>query len=110
MFNKTKAEGFHPIVAGISIKTRVHGEKTLMAEFRIAKGADLPSHLHPHEQTGMLVSGELELKIGDQVFPASSGDTWCIPENVPHSAHAVSDSVVIEVFSPVREDYLKWLS
>jgi quercetin dioxygenase-like cupin family protein len=53
-----------------------------------------------------MVSGKLRFKIEDDVMEAVTGDSWCIPGDVEHSVEALEDSVVIEVFSPVREDYL----
>jgi len=106
MFAKKSPNGYNEVLPGIMLKTQVHGEKTLMAEFRLDKGSLLPTHTHPHEQTGMLISGRLRLFIGDDVFDAEAGDSWCIPGGVEHRAEAVDDAVAIEVFSPVREDYL----
>ncbi len=106
MFQKRDEEGFKDLMEKAKMKTLVHGEKTLMAEFRLAKGAAVPFHDHPHEQTGYLISGRLDFVVGDETFTAGPGDSWCIPGNLGHSADVVEDSVVIEVFSPVREDYL----
>ncbi len=94
------------LVQGVQLSTLVHGEKTLMGEFKIAKGSAIPLHSHPHEQTGIMISGRLRFKVEAEIFDAHSGDSWCIPGNVEHSVEALEDSVVVEVFSPVREDYL----
>jgi len=77
-----------------------------MTEFRLRKGSELPLHSHPHEQTGYLVSGRIRLHIGSYVFDVDPGDTWNILPDVEHRAEIIEDSVAIEVFSPVREDYL----
>ncbi|CAN2039727.1 hypothetical protein GMMP15_1390001 [Candidatus Magnetomoraceae bacterium gMMP-15] len=77
-----------------------------MAEFLLKKGSNLPIHSHPHEQTGYLVSGHICLSIGSKEYDVVPGDSWCILSNVEHSAEILEDSVAIEVFSPVREDYL----
>jgi quercetin dioxygenase-like cupin family protein len=95
---------------GIRLKTLVYGDKTLIAEFRLEKGAQIPVHSHPHEQTGYLISGRIRLSIGENTFDVEPGDSWCIPGNVEHRAEFVEDSVAIEVFSPVREDYLPYKS
>lgn len=91
---------------GIRQKTLAYGQKTLMVEFRIQKGSVLPKHKHPHEQTGYLVSGRLELTIGSETRRQEPGDSWCIPGDTEHGATALEDTVAVEVFSPVREDYL----
>jgi quercetin dioxygenase-like cupin family protein len=94
------------VIPGIQRKTLVFGEKTMLVEFRLEKGAVLPEHCHPHEQTGRLISGEMELIMGENTCRILPGDAWCIPSNVFHRAVALEESIAVEVFSPVREDYL----
>jgi len=106
MFCKANKDGYRPVVPGIRRKTLVYGEKTLCTEFRMEAGSRLPSHTHPHEQTGYLVEGRLCLTIGRQAFAVERGDGWCIPGNTEHSVEILEDSVALEVFSPVREEYL----
>jgi len=93
-------------VDGVEQKTLVYGEKTLMAEFRLHKGATLPLHAHPHEQSGYLVKGQIRLTIGAEVHSVTPGDSWCIAGGVNHGAEAIEYSVAVEVFCPVRKDYL----
>lgn len=106
MFYKRDSSGYREAVKGVAMKTLVYGKKTLLTEFRLEAGNTLPRHAHEHEQTGYLVSGALLLSIGDETFDVEPGDSWCIPGNVEHGAKIISDSVAIEVFSPVRKDYL----
>ncbi|MCM2264591.1 MAG: cupin domain-containing protein [Desulfuromonadales bacterium] len=106
MFRKQSLSGYTPALPGIAQKTLVHGDKTLMTEFRLEQGSKLPKHAHPHEQTGYLVKGRIRLTIGAEEFDVLSGDSWCIPGGVEHGAEILEDAVAIEVFAPVREDYL----
>ena len=106
MFEKLSDAGYCQVLAGIERKTLVHGEKTLMTVFRLLKGSVLPRHSHSHEQTGYLVRGHIRLSIGDKEHEAQAGDSWCIPGGVEHGADILEDSTAIEVFSPVRDDYL----
>jgi quercetin dioxygenase-like cupin family protein len=106
MFQKHNQHGYEPALSGVERKTLVHGEKTLMAEFRLGKGSVLPRHAHPYEQTGYLISGRIRLFIGDQEYQVQPGDGWCIPGGVEHGAEILDNAVAIEVFSPVRDDYL----
>jgi quercetin dioxygenase-like cupin family protein len=106
MFTPNASDGYKEVFDKIQMKTLVYGEKTLMVEFHLAKGADLPAHQHPHEQTGYLVSGRIDLTIDGIVHEVRPGDSWCIPGDAPHAAMAYEDSVALEVFAPVREDYL----
>jgi quercetin dioxygenase-like cupin family protein len=106
MFYKQDSSGYRQAVQGVRMKTLVYGEKTLLTEFRLEAGHPLPRHSHVQEQTGYLVSGSIQLTIGDKTYAAAPGDSWCIPGNMEHGAEVLADSVAIEVFSPVRKDYL----
>ena len=106
MFYVTDDSGYKKPLEGIRQKTLVCGDKTLMTEFRLDKGSVLPMHSHPFEQTGYLVAGRLRLTIGDDVFDVRPGNAWTIPGGVEHGADILEDSIAVEVFSPVREDYL----
>jgi quercetin dioxygenase-like cupin family protein len=106
MFYKKNDTGYRTALEGVRLKALVHGDRTLLCEFRVEKGKLLPNHTHPHEQTGYLVSGRINLIIRDEKFGAMPGDSWCIPGDVEHGAEILEDSVAVEVFSPVREDYL----
>jgi len=106
MFYKKDDAGYRQAVAGVTMKTLVHGENSLCTEFRLEAGHLLPMHAHDQEQTGYLVSGSIRLTIGEQTFSVEPGDSWCIPGKVVHGAQVISDAVAIEVFAPVRKDYL----
>lgn len=106
MFRKSGKDGYASALPGIELKTLVNGEKTLMSEFVLEQGRQLPRHSHHHEQTGYLVKGHLRLTIGTDVYDVRPGDSWCIPGDVEHGADILEDSVATEVFSPVREEYL----
>ena len=103
---KANNKGYIKAAEGIERKTLVYGAKTLMTEFRLAAGSILPQHSHPQEQTGYLVSGHIVLSIGGAVHDIKPGDAWVIPGNVAHGANIAEASVAIEVFSPVRPDYI----
>jgi len=106
MFRKKDSAESRQLLEGVNLTTLVHGDKTLMGQFKIAKGSAIPAHSHPHEQTGFMFSGKLRFNVEGEVFDVETGDSWCLPGDVEHSAEALEDSVIIEVFSPVREDYL----
>jgi quercetin dioxygenase-like cupin family protein len=106
MFTKKSDTDYRELLAGVKMKTLAHGEKTLLAEFHLKKGAAVPMHAHIYEQTGYMVSGKIQFKIGAAQFECAPGDTWCIPGDVQHGVEVLENSVVVEVFSPVREDYL----
>jgi quercetin dioxygenase-like cupin family protein len=99
-------DGYLDALPGIRRKTLSYGDATLMSEFRLRAGYPLPIHDHPEEQTGYLVGGRLRLTIGEETYDVAPGDSWSIPGGVPHGAEVLEDAVAVEVFSPVREDYL----
>ena len=108
MFKKTKPSGYTEVIQGVHLKTLVHGKQTLMTEVRFEKGAVIPPHSHPHEQTGYLLSGQMDFLVAGEHHMARPGDSWNIAGDVEHGATALEETVVIEVFSPVREDYLPY--
>lgn len=108
MYSIYSIEGYTEVLKGIRIKTLCYGQATLMTEFLLQKDAILPEHAHPQEQTGYLVKGKIRLYIGNESRELVPGDSWCIAGDVPHKAEILEDSVAIEVFSPVREDYLEF--
>jgi quercetin dioxygenase-like cupin family protein len=109
MFYKSTDDNFQNVLTGISIKTLVVGEKMLFSEFRMEKGSRLPLHSHPQEQTGRLLQGKILLSIGNEKSEILPGDCWVVPGNVEHEAEVMEEAIAIEVFSPVREDYLRYL-
>jgi len=67
-------------------------------------GASFPEHQHPHEQTVVVLEGELALHVGGETYRLTPGTVFSIPGNVPHAGTAVVASRVLDIFSPVRED------
>jgi quercetin dioxygenase-like cupin family protein len=106
MFTKGKDHDWVEMLEGVERMTLAHGDRTLIGAFRLAAGATIPMHQHPQEQTGYMVSGRMEFTIGEETFIAEAGDGWSIPTNVEHGVEVLEDSLVIEVFSPRREDYM----
>jgi quercetin dioxygenase-like cupin family protein len=82
-----------------------HGEHTTFGYIELKKGTAVPMHQHLHEQTTYIVSGQLDMNIGGAQYSLTPGMVHVIPSNIPHNAVAVVDTVAIDTFSPVREDY-----
>ena len=83
----------------------VHGDSTTLGWVTIQAGSKLPAHQHPHEQITLMLEGKMEMQIGNESFMLEPGTVKVIGSNVPHSAIAHTDCILIDVFSPVREDY-----
>ena len=107
MIVKSGQDGYVEVIDGIRLKTLVHGARTHLIRVELRKGAVIPEHQHPQEQTGYLIEGKLRFFMGEEEAMVSPGDCWTFASDEPHGAEALEDTVVIEVFSPLREDYLK---
>jgi quercetin dioxygenase-like cupin family protein len=62
-------------------------------------------HSHPHEQLVYIVRGRLRFQHPGGVFDVGAGDSFLVPGNVEHQASALEDSEVLDIFTPMREDY-----
>ena len=82
-----------------------HGASMTFGYVNIKAGSKLPEHHHVHEQITYVIEGRLEMVIGGKPCPLTAGMCYVIPSNVPHGAFAATDCIVIDAFSPVREDY-----
>lgn len=92
------------LVPGIFAKL-VHMEGMSVAHVRLEKGAVLPEHAHIHEQMTNILEGELEMTVGGETKVCKPGDIIVLESNMPHSARALTECYLIDVFQPVREDY-----
>ena len=100
---------FEPIelMPGARVRTP-YGEHLMLSYLEMDQGSGIPLHEHPHEQGGMLLEGKMELTIGEETRLCQPGEMFIIPPNTPHSAKPIDGpAVVLDVFSPVREDYAK---
>ena len=84
------------------------GQNLMLSYVEIDEGANVPPHHHPHEQGGMVLRGRLEFTIVDETRNVEAGMMFLIPPNVPHKVKNLGPgvAVVLDVFSPVREDYV----
>ncbi|HEY5969514.1 MAG TPA: cupin domain-containing protein [Chitinophagaceae bacterium] len=82
-----------------------HGDKSTFGLIELKKGSNVPLHHHIHEQITYIIEGQLDMVIGDVLYSLTDGMYHVIPSDVPHSAVAITDCKVIDVFGPVREDY-----
>jgi quercetin dioxygenase-like cupin family protein len=85
----------------------IHGENMTVARIHLAKGAVVPLHSHPNEQITLLVSGRLRFIMAGEERVVEAGETVQIPPQLPHQVEALEDSVAVDLFSPVREDWIR---
>ena len=84
----------------------VTADTMTVAHVSLAAGSDLPEHFHVHEQVVNVIEGELELTVDGKAHRLIAGTAFVLPSNVPHSGRAITDVKVIDVFHPVREDFV----
>ena len=92
--------------AAISRKI-ITGDKAMVAQVFLAKGAEVPEHHHESEQITYILEGALEFLIEGRTIVVSAGEVLRIPSNVPHRAVALQDTLDLDIFSPIRHDWLK---
>ena len=93
-------------ILGGTIRGRyAHLEKMTIGEVELAAGVALPLHQHPHEQITCVISGRLEFTVGAETTILGPGMVALIPGGVRHGGKTLTACRVIDVFSPVREDY-----
>ncbi len=85
----------------------ITGEKIMVARLGLKKGSVVPPHSHVHEQISVIQKGALVFTMGGRDHTARAGDVFCIPSSEVHSVLALRDSVALDIFTPVREDWLR---
>jgi quercetin dioxygenase-like cupin family protein len=84
----------------------VSGEKVMVARIWLFKDCVVPLHHHESEQISMIMQGALKFELEGRELMVRAGEVLVIPSNVPHSALAMEDTIAIDVFSPIRHDWL----
>jgi quercetin dioxygenase-like cupin family protein len=94
------------IFPGVEIRTNA-GTNMMLSVVHLEPGSEVLEHSHPHEQMGVLIEGRLEFTIGGVTRQLGPGDQWRIPGGVVHNVRTLDQpAVAIDVFHPIREDYL----
>lgn len=82
------------------------GERVTVARFELARGGVVPRHSHENEQVSCVLSGALRFRFDDRELVARGGEAVQIPGGVAHEVEVLEDTVVIDVFSPIRTDWI----
>jgi quercetin dioxygenase-like cupin family protein len=95
----------YQLLEGILARS-VHGAAISLAVVDLAPSLVMPEHRHHQEQLGVVLRGELTLRIGDDSRLRRVGDLWVIPGDVPHGVVVGPEGCsVVEAFSPPRDDW-----
>ena len=85
----------------------VNTAKMTIARISLEAGAVVPSHEHPHEQVANVLEGRLRFVVGTDEYVVEAGESVIVPSGVSHRVEALTDAVVLDVFAPVRDDWLR---
>jgi len=104
--SETEARSWVKVAPGINRETLAVGEKIMLVKFYFKKGSEIPLHSHPHEQSSYIVQGKLMYCIDGEEYILEKGESLIIPAGAEHQAVALEDTIDVNTFAPVREDYL----
>lgn len=93
------------VLPGLIRRTLAQSQSMMICEFEFESHVEIPIHTHPNDQVGYLVEGRVEMHIAGEKFELKKGDSYSAPSNVPHGVLTLEPSVIVDTFSPPREDY-----
>jgi quercetin dioxygenase-like cupin family protein len=85
----------------------IHAANITVARIHLLQGSLVAEHRHPNEQITFLQQGKLRFTLDGEVCVLEAGEMLEIPPNVPHSVEVIQESVAVDVFAPVREDWIR---
>ena len=92
---------------GVRRRVLSYNDRIMAVEVSFDKGAVGAVHSHPHAQISYVLSGRFEARLGDEVTVISAGDTYATDPDLPHGVVCLESGVLLDVFSPMREDFIK---
>jgi quercetin dioxygenase-like cupin family protein len=95
-----------PAFPGVTRRVLASGEQLMLVEIALEEGHEVPEHVHPHEQGGTVREGRIRATVGGVVSDLEAGDAYMIPGGVVHHVVALAPAILIEAFSPPREEFL----
>lgn len=85
----------------------VHTDNVTTGYWQVDAGWEFPLHSHPHEQISYVIKGRFEFNLdGDVTIIEPGAEAVVVPSNALHSGKALTDCALVDVFHPVREDYI----
>ena len=84
----------------------VSGEREMMAQIYLKRGALVPIHTHDSEQMTYILQGALRFQVDGEEIIVREGEVLHIPSRVPHQTEALEDTLELDVFSPIRAEWL----
>jgi quercetin dioxygenase-like cupin family protein len=84
----------------------VSGEREMLAQIYLKRGALVPMHAHESEQMTYILQGALRFFIEGEEITVREGEVLHIPSRTPHQAEALEDTLELDVFSPIRSEWV----
>jgi quercetin dioxygenase-like cupin family protein len=110
-FNKTLVQDdqvpWETVDAKIKRKIMSYNEDLMLVKVAFEKGGIGATHKHSHLQISYVASGVFEITVGDEMKTLKEGDVYLIPSDLFHGAVCLEDGILIDVFNPMREDFVK---
>ena len=98
-------EGMSTPEPGLRRQVMSYSASMMLVRHTMIEGWVGARHSHPHEQLVYIVRGRIRFEHPGGVIDAGAGDSFLVPGNVEHQACALEDSEVLDIFTPMREDY-----
>lgn len=92
---------------GVRRKILNYCDNLMVCEVHFEKGRIAPMHNHPHEQSTYVKSGVCKATIGEESHILHAGDCIIMEPNEEHEIESIEETVVIDIFSPMRKDFLE---
>ena len=107
MYTENKTIVARDLGGGVSRKVLSYSKNLMACEIRLDKGAVGALHSHPHEQIGYIISGKLVFQEeGKEDKILATGDSYYVAPNVVHGVQILEDTKVLDIFTPMREDFV----
>jgi hypothetical protein len=106
LYTRFEEIAWEDLGGGVRRKIMAYGDQLMAVYLEFKKGAVGALHAHPHVQAAFVRSGSVQVQIGEEFRVLGEGDFYYIPSGVEHGSLAIEDSVVIDLFSPMRQDFL----
>lgn len=110
IFIETQNMEWEQVAPGMKRKFMGYNDEIMMVQVSFDKGGVGAMHTHPHSQTTFVVSGKFEVTVGEDKKILSGGDGFYISPHIIHGAVCLEEGILIDVFSPIREDFMAGIS
>jgi quercetin dioxygenase-like cupin family protein len=101
-WSEVAAEAINPFIT----RRYLMGDRITVSQLELKRGGVVAVHTHENEQVSLVISGALTFQIEGREIVVRAGEALVIPGNVPHGVDVLEDTLVIDVFTPIRQDWI----